>query len=286
MGREILPGWRVRYLADGLLLSPAGPPEGRSIRIQERLPLRPAHAVIAAARAQLPGADLALSAIERVITQEGEFAIRCALRGADACRALGMVWGDHFYTQIDGAARPADFAEVEAGVRDLTAFHALGLGELRRRRYLYTPPPGWRAYPRGLTAEWYAPGFPGDHGFISAFAARPGGETLTSQLDRVLHEMSWFGFRRDASEPGEAMSTDDGTAGHAWTITGRYAAAPPMVFKVVVLSDHRFQYPLRLEATPAAFDRHVEAFDAMIRSIQRLPAPTRDASSPFVHWAV
>ncbi|MCA9678027.1 MAG: hypothetical protein H6708_28160 [Kofleriaceae bacterium] len=288
---NILPGWQVRYLADGVALSPPPGVARGGMRIRERIqPLARARDVVATARDQMAGfGALTVSPLETFPTCEGEYAAVCTIAATGGPRpyerTIGLVWGDYAYTQIDGGTDDdAAFAQYRQGVRDLTYYHALGLGEQRRRRFAYAPPPGWRGYPRGLITEWYAPGFPADHGFISVFPARAGGDTAAAELDRLLHEMSWFGFARDALDEPEPIGSDDGLTGHAWRPVGRFGTGPTLHFEVAVLHDDRFTYVLRLESDDAGLAGHRDAFAAMIRSVRHLPVPApATGTSPFLH---
>jgi hypothetical protein len=277
---DVLPGWRVRYLADGVALAP---PEGRAaggIRVRERIqPLRGARHVIDWVTDQMRFfGSLSVTTLERMVTCEGEHGATftvTALRGEVPYeRTVGLVWGDDFYTQIDGGTDDAaSFARFRHGVRDLTYLHSLGLGERRRRRFVYAPPPGWRGYPRGLIAEWYAPDFPKDHGFISVFAARVGEDSTPSQLDRLLHEMSWFGFQRESLNGPEEVSSADGLKGHRWRPVGKFRGGARLFFDVVVLYDKRFSYVLRLESRSERLEEHRRLFADMVRSVEQLPVP-------------
>ena len=279
MLHDILPRWQVRYLADGLALTP---PEGRAlggIRIRERVqPVRRARDVIAWAREQMQAfGPLTITPVETFTTYEGEFAAVCTIVGARGDlpyeRTIGLVWGDYFFTQIDGGTDDAAaFPRFRKAVRDLAYYHALGLGELRRRRFVYTPPPGWRGYPRGLVTEWYAPEFPARHGFISVFPARAGRESPSSELDQLLHEMSWFGFEQESIEGPIELASDDLT-GSAWRPVGRFATGPRLFFEIAVLRDQRFTYVARLESQEADLDEHRRLFADVVRSVEPLPAP-------------
>jgi hypothetical protein len=278
--RDILPRWQVRYLADGLALVP---PEGRTIggiRIRERIqPLHRARDVIAWVLDQMRGFEqLAVLPVETLTTHEGEYAALVTItarRGAIPFeRTIGLVWGDFFYTQIDGGTDDeASFARFRRAVRDLTTLHALGLGERRRRRFVYAPPPGWRPYPRGLITEWYAPGFPADHGFISVFPARAEEASEPSQLDRLLHEMSWFGFEREGLTGPDAITTRDGLQGSMWRTVGRFGEGPRLFYEIAVFYDQRFIYVLRLESKERELAENSSVFGEVVRSVEHLPRP-------------
>ena len=287
---NILPNWTVRYLADGLALTP---PEGRAlggIRIRERQPLRSVRDIILWARGQMSGLEITVGPLEVFTTYEGEYAGIVTLLGSGEAtsyqRTIGMVWGEDFYTQIDGGTdHLQNFGRFRTAVRDLVHLHSLGLGELRRRRFVYTPPPGWRAYARGLVTDWYSPGFPKVHGFISVFPARAGKDTPASQLDRVLHEMSWFGFNRETSKEPIEITAKEGLQGHCWRFVGRFGKGDRLFYDLVVLHGPRFHYALRLESKKHHLEEHRASFGQMVRSVERLPAPTKeDGSTAFAHW--
>ena len=289
---NLLPGWQVRYRADGLALSPPAGGDRGGIRIRERLqPLRRARDVLASAREQMAFfAPLEVSPLEAFTTCEGEFAAIATIAGhrggAPFERTIALVWGDHAFTQIDGGTDDAPaFARFRRGVRDLAYYHSLGLGEARRRRFRYAAPTGWRGYPRGLITEWYAPDFPADHGFISVFPARPGHDTPASELDRLLHEMSWFGFERDTVEGPFPVTARDGLTGSLWRPAGRFGSGTPLYFEVAVLEDARFRYALRLESHAANLDRNRAVFAEVVASVHGLPRPAAIGAEPaLAHW--
>jgi hypothetical protein len=237
-----------------------------------------------------PVDSLAVSPVELLTTAEGEYAALVTLafrKGEDAYeRTIGLVWGDFFYSQIDaGTGDPRSFERFRRAARDLTYYHSLGLGELRRRRFRYTPPTGWPGYPRRLVTEWHHPGFPNEHGLIAVYPARPVHGTDAGELDRVLHEMSWFGFERESLDGPEAVFTDHKLTGVRWRPVGRYEGGPRLFYDVVVLQDERFGYVLRLETQEAGLEAHRKVFDAVVRSVRPLPTPAPPADVPsMVHW--
>lgn len=291
MSRETLSNWRVRYVVDGLILSPPGPEPWATVRIHERAPLQRASRVVTHVREQLAngGGEVEASSLERIITHEGEFGALATVtaRRDDGAQhhVLGFVWGDHFGTRLDGTTNAAPhFDELHEVVRALTKHHVLGLGELRRRRFEYSPPETWRAYPRGLIAEWRAPAFPNDHGFASVFPARPIAKATTSStLDRALHEMSWRGYQRESSEPPTKIS-GSGIEGQSWCQIGRFGTGKRLFCELVVLADRRFHYVARFECLPESRERHQETFRRLVASMKPLPLPTITAPEVFEHW--
>lgn len=284
-------GWTVRYLADGLVLTPPDSPGFGNIRLRERQPLCTAVDVIEKTRVQMSGFDsLNVSPLERFTTYEGEYAALCTVVGQRGTRrferSIGMVWGDFHYSRIDGGTdEPTRFGRFRQAVRDLTYFHALGLGELRRRRFVYTPPTGWQGYARGLVAHWYAPGFPNDDRMIRVFPAYAGSDNAARELDRQLHEMSWFGFRQETADEPIALSSQDGLSGHLWRLVGRFGGRSPRFLQLAILQDNRFYYTLRWESQRDE-EAQRQLFAEMARSVESLPRPvsSMDAET-FAHWA-
>ncbi len=279
----------MRHLADGVVLAPPTGPG--SVRIRERRPLGPASDIIEQIRAELAEfAPLEVSPVELMTTYEGEYAALFTITGRRGelhlQRAVGVIWGDFHQSRIDGRCdRPERFAAIGRAVRDLTYYHSLGLGELRRRRFVYTPPPGWHGYGRGLVTLWHPPGFPADDSLIRVFPACAGGDNAARELDRQLHEMSWFGFRRESAAEPTAISSRDGLDGHLFAVVGRLGNGPRRHFELALLRDRRFHYVMRLESGVERGDAR-RLFAEMVRSIRQLPAPVSTADSDtFAYWA-
>ena len=158
MDLALLSTWRRRWFADGLVLTA---PDGCTLRIRtDQRPLRPFHELVGS-KAEL----------QRFITVEGEHAGMIAIA---ADRVVAMVLADASYVLIE--ARTIDTAR-EAWLRDLVhtvaRFYPLGLGQPRRRRYMYKPPAGWQPLARPSCAVWLAPDYPRASGRITVFDARP-----------------------------------------------------------------------------------------------------------------
>jgi len=276
----VLATWRMKYLADGLTLTPPGGRVYGGIRIRERVrPLVTAVEVVAAAVHELGLPKVAVTPIERLITTEGEDAAIARITGEhDGVRferTVAVLFADDWYTRIDGVtAIPERLASMREITRDLAQNYALGLGELRRRRYLYTPPPGWSGYPRGLITEWQPPAFPNDPSSIAVFPARPIGESASGVLDRALHELGWAGFAPSSDRVDELATTRFAT-GLVRRLTG--TAGPRTVHQdIAVLQDPRFFYVCRLESPAETVDGHRRVFSALLESIEPVPTPRRN----------
>lgn len=288
-----LPGWRATYFADGIgLVSPSGREQG-VIRIRDRQ--RPLRSITELARsrvAQMTAGEHELGPIERTVTREGEHAaitvVASRLGSEHFERTLGVILGDDFYTLIDGGASdPGVRAQIADAVRALVEDYSIGLGVLRRRRYIYAPPIAWSGYTRGLITEWHPAGFPNEIASIAVFPARPVGESRPVLLDRALHELSWHGFTRTAGGEPTPILTRQHLVGAQWRIVGRYEDRPLLHQDIVVLQDDRFHYVTRLESTEARIDDDRETFHQLLDSIEPIPRarPSRRASAALAHFA-
>src|SRR5262249_4638613 len=150
--RAVIPhprGWSRTYSGDALTLThPDGLAAG-GIRYRERVrPLVPARAVVEEQLARTPRCKNPLpGTLQMTVTREGDDGAHIpsagTFDGRPACRALGRVFGADFSALLSGmCAVPERVAEFPRQSRHLLRADAHALG-VRRRRYLYTPPPGW-----------------------------------------------------------------------------------------------------------------------------------------------
>jgi hypothetical protein len=294
---NVLPRWSYKYLADGVYLVP--PPEDAAkgaIRIRDReRPLRRFKDIVELTIKELPYelADRQMSALDCFTTGEGEYCGLVTLSGTAAGsrkpleKTIGVVYGDDFYSLIESATHDAAVAPaLRSAVRDLTYFSSLGLGDKRRRWFLYDPPKGWKPYGRGAITEWLPPDFPANTTMIAAYPVRLARDTPNSALDRLLHEFSWYGFQRQASEQPQRIFSAHRLNGFLSRTVGQYPGQPKTYLDVAFFQDERFIYVLRcqslLESGP-----HLDALKAMIASVHPIPFPdvTEPTSSTVPeHW--
>lgn len=288
MLRDFLGGWTRHPMADGFILVPPDGLTAGPIRIREKLPLRPLRAFVDDALRE-GGTEVASAArigpLSRFMTLEGESAgqvtVVFALPGGEALeRTFALVAGDDICAVIDGAtARPDDFARYRQAIRELAESYYLGLGELRRRRFDYTPPPGWEALARPYVTVWYAPGFPGTAAFISVFEARPRAGTSVEVEDRSLSiENSLVDMRVT-----ESLSLSGGLGGRLEQGNGVQDGKRIHVVRAR-LGDGRFDYIVQLNAAEDALPAARAAFDALLASIEPIPRPAGAPSAHVLHW--
>jgi hypothetical protein len=276
-------GWQKVVRGDQVRLQP--PPERPlgEIRYRERFgPLRTARQVVAAKLASAPGfVPRAITPPQRLVTHEGEYAAFIAIDGAvaeqPARRYMGIVFGDNFTTLLDAISlSPPHFDELEVVARDLTQRTTLILG-VRRRRFVYQPPPGWQALTNVFVTNWYPPDFPGNLASIIAFPANPLKQTPQQILDALVVEERAKGVEIDEVSGPEALSSRHALPGLAWRIVARPPRQGVMSRELVVLQDSRYLYPLRLDLIEARAGGNARAeFRQVVDSVEPIPDPEGD----------
>jgi hypothetical protein len=252
------PRTRIRHA------SHTAPAPGCATRISIRERVRP---LVDPARA---GGDAQLLRVDRVVTDEGEFAAVLAFAAPDATgqRVLGVVLGDDFYTRVEASSVPPDEAPAtHALVTRLVRELPLGLGRVRPRVYPVTAPRGWRAEERTRVTRWHSP----DGATLTVDAALPLELSEGALARRLRHGDAAAGFRPLARAPiggpsglrGELVEEGRGEA-------RRFTAS---------LADGAWRYVLRLDGA----HRHLPALRGVIDSIVVIPGP-RVAAPVASHW--
>jgi hypothetical protein len=268
-----------------------------AIRYRERIrPLVRVSTVIEQLLERFPAfKPTSVSPVEMVVTHEGEYGALARIAGtvkdAPAQRDLGLVFGDDFYALVSGIALVSDhFAELGEMVRLLVMMdsHALGV---RRRRFLYTPPPRWQGLSRGGTSEWTPLDFPRNPSLIQVFPANP----LPDDPERVLEHMlaedtETSGFHTEAVNGPQPITSLHGLSGAAWNIVGRSGEGPRTYRDLVVFRDPRYLYSLRLETMREDRQAEREIFLDLVRSAHPIPTPSnpepREVGVLVDHWAL
>lgn len=264
-------GWRSEAELEGLV---AIHPAGREVAVleyRERMrPLRKVRALLA----ELDPSSTLASPIERLVTAEGEYAAIATLTAPGLQRDVGFVFGDDFYARTSLLTRSAEhFSEMTKLVRELVISDVQMLG-VRRRRYEYTPPPGWQSLARGFITDWLAPGYPGNVASLTVYPALPveyaPAELLASMLvpravgaEVVAEKITPLGLANGlAGDVGESTVAVDERRS---------------VKLACVLRDRRYAYPL--EATLGDAAAHRDEVDRVIASVQPIPQPAGTAVS-------
>lgn len=277
------PGWTLLPRIDGAtLVAPEGPAAG-VLRYFERVrPILPLKQIVAGRlRAHRQLITSSLPTIEPLRTSEGEFAAFARVQGVADGRlveyVLGVVFGDDFYSRVEGFCEvPDEFERFAGTVRELVIsdYHFLGV---RRRRYLYDSN-GWQPIARGFLTDWVSPGFPRPWGMITVYPALPATATTAAVASIVQRVQMQHGVIPKA----EPASTASGLVGEMVSVELPFPEE--RVFSVVALTDRRFLYSAELTSrTPGEFRAHQDAFAALWGSFQPLPT-TAASSSTETPW--
>lgn len=286
-----LSGWRRILLADGVVLtSPDGPDSG-TIRIRtHETPLRTIPELIAGIRSRLPPSftDVQVGDVELLHTHEGEFAalfpISATSGAATVHRTIGLIFGDDHFAAIDGASVKADQTErVRGAVRRLTTHYSLGLGDTRRRPYLYDVPAGWQGVRLHRSVVWFAPGHPRAFGQITVFDARPGTVTHDHLQDRMLLEDLSQDFTPGPPQAPIQVVTKGGLRGQITIVNGEVAGGGLRIVHTCALNDGKTLYMLRLETDEAHLAAHRGVFMDVVHSVKPMPVKNTNPGS-FILW--
>ena len=283
-----------------VLYPPAGRDLGEVHYFERAGALRSVETIIQEALAGLPGLQVQkLRPPEPLCTAEGEYASFVDIDGKLADWPLklylGIVFADDFVSLL--RVLSWNGAELEPVARELLHRCSLGLG-VRRRRFLYEPPPGWSVHTQDLVVTFYAPGFPKELGSITVFPANPVSETPQSVYDAWLEKEWQAGFIVAEATGPWLVSSRHGVHGSHFRITGRYddgsddgdsinprSETPPLSRELVVLQQAPYLYVLRLDsALDEKLDEHRAIFRQVVSSVQ--PLPGKAAQDLVGHWAL
>jgi len=254
--------------------------------------LQPLQSVVAIAQSsesemRAGGAQAEIVRLERMQTQEGEFAGLATLRvqagGQQFERSIGIVYADESYAKIDGLYLAAHGERFRELIRNLILFYPLRLGHLRRRRYLFSPPPAdWQPIARGLAVRYVPKKFPLEYGILTVLPATPlGTSPKTAAVDRFLNEDMFGGIQRLGSPTAEKVFSRHGLSGDLVSVACLRPGDPQRILvDTANLADARFYYQLRLETSEALAEAHRAAFLSVVRSVEPLPREQVEEASP------
>lgn len=288
--------WTLHF---GEHLVTAYPPGGGRYRYFERLRPTPDFAAIVE---KILAGDLAFKVISvgetiKLVTPEGEYGAWVRIHGmrgnAAEQRYIGAVFAEDFAAVLDTwAPKPELFDELAAGSRRFLQTATLGLG-LRRRPFLYTPPPGWQCLPSGLLANWYPPDYPRHRTNIVVPPALPITNAPADIIEEHFHGASAGLQITDSTRA--PITSETGVTGSYFRLHGTRSGRPEHVFRdVAVFVVEQHVYTFRLET--AAAERLPEArahFSAVAASFRPLPTSYERStgqafvavSKPMDHWA-
>jgi hypothetical protein len=285
---DSLRGWSRHTLADGAMFVPDDPLDGGVLRIREQLPLWRFRVLVE--RLLRDGGDsfraVDIGPLVRFTTRDGEHAglVTIALEaqdGAPAERTIACVVGDTGTTVVDGlAVSEPRFGEYRDRVRRLTETWYLGLGRLRRRRFVYAPPPGWPALVRPHVVEYLHPGYPKVPTTIVVMDACPCSDLDQQDASRVIMLES-----ADLEPAGHApLELGPGLSGQVATFSSTVDGARTLQAHAFLV-DGRYLYRAHLACAPGCFDAAMAPFLELMQSIEPVPEPvTRVAAHSAEHW--
>jgi hypothetical protein len=281
-----LPGWTFDAGADAILLRLCARPDAGIIRYVERRRPCLTFPEIVAEHVQDPAARVTrMERREDLVTNEGEYGalVRMdgAVRGRRAQHILACIFVDDFYAEL--LAVVVDGAERE---RFETAVRTLARGDChmmthRRRRYLHTPPAGWRPTARGsaLNAVYLPPDPQTDPSALVVAAAVPVSPWDASPVDAILStHVSGAGGVTVLGRRGQRLArTRPGLWGRVWELD---IDNPRFVARrfVAILQDDRHTYSLHLDSALARVDSNRDCFHQVVGSVTPLPCPGRPAA--------
>ena len=265
---EPIPGWSCELRASGYTLIPPEGEEAGTVRYVERVrPLRPMVDIVR---------DFGVaSAIEHLVTVEGEHAAFAVVEGQGVEHAVGAVFADDFYSLIAG--RGADRERFREIVRGLVRHdtHALGV---RRRRFVHDPPDGWHGFFAGsMHVHWIPLDYPRNQSSLSVFPALPG---AGSPSDLVEHHIAQVAGLQLLGDP-EPVTSGSGLGGWWWLLDAGGA-----LHDFVVLQDDRYLYPLLLQSPVEHHGSNVRLLRRVVDTIEPIPgcAGLAHSVSSFAHW--
>ncbi|MFN0249659.1 MAG: hypothetical protein ACKV2T_22440 [Kofleriaceae bacterium] len=224
-------------------------------------------------------------AVSPSCTSEGELALRTGdLVEGSIARELAMIVGDDFAAVVIGVAPVAQANALAMLVDDLARDTRLGLGT-RRRRYLYTPPPGWqRVSLDGMDVHFLAPGHPRSPGCLTVYAAIPGDSEIATWWDKDA-QLVVGGARFDQVPLFDEDLVIGGLDGRRVRLAG-CDAERDLVAELWCLVDRQYTYRLALVSDAVDCASRLDAMNEIVASIQPLAMrpPALHALAALEHW--
>lgn len=259
------------------------------IRYRERV--RPVRRLLDVARSIVEGdpdfVPATFQPAELIKTAEGEYAALVVLdgsyRGQPARRFVGSVLTEDFATELDVLALvPERFAALHKLALSLLMNDTLQLG-VRPRRFLYTPPPGWNALLRGLSATYYPPEFPQVLAELTVPPAEPQRRSLLVVYAAIAQADAAAGLTTEHEFGPDPVSSDHGLRGRQWYTILKSPAQTRLYRYVVLFQDDHYTYTLRLQSdSQAHLSAQHKSLVAVCRSVHPLPAVDPKTARPHV----
>ena len=285
------PDWSLSRLPGGCVLRPLvahGAEPAAELRYSEgSRPLLTAAAVVREVLAQQPDfLPQEQSRPELCITAEGEYAALVRVRGrlkenSDDARGdrpawhlIGAIYGEESMNVLDAlVSAPAALPATAQTVRSLLYSARLGLG-LRKRRFLYQPPPGWQALRNGLLCSYHPPDHPRRQTMLVVHPAMPRDAAQETVVATFVRTYERRGFVVAALSEAEPVTSDYGLHGKAFCLVGAFPGQPELTCDLLVFADARYLYALIAESGRAADRAELQrVLPAVARSVRPIPTP-------------
>lgn len=260
--------WVTMPRADGAELTRA---DGSRIVILPRVtPIPTLSQLIDAKRSE------SAESIERFVTLEGEIAvIACGPTWAIAIVVVDV----HAYI-VSGQGQTPSLASA---VRELARHAYAGLGAVRRRRYVYQPPPAWQGLARPYAARWLAPNYPRTRHALTVFDARPAHASASELADRLLITSTTHARAIDPPRPLAVVRTTKGLAGAYARIDFRESERMSIVR--CTLRDAVFAYTAELAGPSVSIAQDLGTLERLVESIEPIAIPNETAMGDRVlYW--
>lgn len=263
----------------------------RTCQVRYRMrvaPLARFAAIVDAVLVDLPEwSTVALEARTRLVTHEGEHAFGVAATGnwldRAARRYVGVVYGDDFFDVLDAIDLGGEALDARAIAWLRGASLHLGL---RRRRYFYERPSGWRGHASGLTAHWYPPGFPTRASTIVVYPAMPSQRTPVDAYRAMsAHQRATGGGLDELSDPS-AITSRYGLEGMHWRLDCVTPSSQRIARDLVVFAGRGITYAMQLDSVRGPDEPAREQFLALARSVEPVPVGhgPADEGAVFAHY--
>ncbi len=259
------------------------------IRYRERV--RPVRRLLEVARsAVLADADFIPATYEptqTLQTAEGEYAGLVQLdgtyQGKPARRFIGSVFTEDFATELDVLApHPDGFTNLQQLATNLLVNDTLQLG-VRPRRFLYTPPHGWRGQTSGLSAIYYPVEFPQIAAHLTVPPAEPLRRPVLAVYAAITQADAAAGLITEQEFGPDPVSSEHGLRGRQWYTILKTPSRLRQFRYVILFQDEHYTYTLRLHSESQV---HLSAqhriLSAVCRSVQPLPVVSTSAARPRV----
>ncbi|MFN0249346.1 MAG: hypothetical protein ACKV2T_20845 [Kofleriaceae bacterium] len=291
---NLIPGWKRHHVADGVVIVP---PEGMNlaaITIRQRVrPLRSLKSILDEAATRLEPelrAHLAIGAADRFVNTSGEYVALATMSSQNADKffqqTTAMAIGDDWFVQMDGVANVAAIApKIAEIVRVLATTCYTGLGELRRRPYLYQPPAGWHGVGHACETIYYGPRHPRSRAVMRLFHARPVKMTPSESQDRALHCETMLIQEKDAPVPAKNFTNWYGLYGEMIKESGLDAAGRRVLVYKTMLVDKRFMYLSRLDTDADESAAVLPDYLKVLERVVPVPLVPQERHHAVIHWS-